>query len=221
MLKPKVAIVSVINDLVTDKRVDKTCKTLVKLGFEVTLVGRRKVDSQKLEKRQYHAYRMNLLFEKGPLFYLEFNIRLLFYLLGNKADFLFSNDLDTLLPNFLIHKVKRIPLVYDSHEYFTGVPELVNRNFVRKTWKIIEKSIFPKLHDVITVNQSIADLYESEYRKKVHIVRNIPDTPELPVLESKAELGIPENQRIIIFQGAWMQGQEHRHVYNRKACLAG
>lgn len=198
----KRAIVSVINDLSTDVRVDKICKTLIKCGYEVTLVGREKKDSNSLSERTYKTHRMKLLFEREAIFYAEFNLRLFLYLLFKPSNLLYSNDLDTLLPNFIISRLKKTPLVYDSHEYFTGVPELENNNFAKKFWIFIEKTIFPKLNHIFTVNSSIASLYKQLYNKDVKVLRNVPLKSGFIREKKRNELNLPENKKIIILQGA-------------------
>lgn len=198
----KKVIVSVINDLVTDQRVHKVCTTLSSLGYDVTLIGRKQHSSLVLEKRKYTTLRMNLLFEKGVLFYLSYNVRLFFYLLFNKCDVLVSNDLDTLLPNYLVSVLKRIPLVYDTHEIFTEVPELQNSFFKKKIWLSMEKIIFPHLKYVFTVNQSIADWYKNKYGIELKVVRNIPRSLTLESLKTRSELGLPSNKKILIIQGS-------------------
>ena len=201
-MRTKKAIISVINDLVTDQRVDRTANVLVDLGFEVLLVGRRKTDSPSMPERKYETLRMRLLWEKGPLFYAEYNLRLFLLLLSRPAHLLVSNDLDTLLPNYLTHKIKQIPIVFDSHEYFTATPELVNRPRVQHIWKWIEKTIVPKLNNCITVNASIARLFEQEYHVPFKIVRNIPNRPVIIQMPSRAALGLPVDKKIILLQGS-------------------
>jgi len=206
-MKKKRAIISVINDLVTDQRIAKTAGVLVDMGFDVLMVGRHKSDSPHLPERVYETIRMRLLWEKGPLFYAEYNIRLFFLLLSRPAELLVSNDLDTLLPNYLVHKIKHIPIVFDSHEYFTATPELVNRPKVQRIWKWIEKTIVPRLKSCITVNASIANLFEQEYHVPFKIVRNIPQKLQYNELPSRATLGLPENQKIILMQGSGINVQ--------------
>lgn len=201
MSRPK-AIVSVINDLSTDQRVHKVCTFLTDQGYDVLLVGRKKHDSVALNERPYATKRMVLFFEKGALFYAFFNLRLFFFLLFRKSQLLLSNDLDTLLPNKLISGLKNIPLVYDSHEYFTEVPELLSRPKVRRIWERIEQYTFPKLKTVYTVNQSIADKYQQKYRIPVQVVRNVSPLWKPTTVPGKHELGIPENTRLLIMQGA-------------------
>lgn len=198
----KRAVVSVINDLSFDKRVDRTCKTLTEVGFDVILIGRRKTDSITLLKRGYSTLRLRLIFEKGFLFYAEFNLRLFFRLLFLKTDLLFANDLDTLLPNYLVSVIRRKPLIYDTHEYFTEVPELQGRRFVKRTWESIENFIFPKLKKVITVNDSIADIYKEKYKLELNVVRNIPEISIPKEHKTREELSIPDDKNIIILQGA-------------------
>jgi glycosyltransferase involved in cell wall biosynthesis len=200
----KKAIVSVTNDLVTDQRVHKVCLVLVQTGYSVLLVGRKLPDSLVLS-RTYETYRMHLLFRRTFLFYAEYNIRLFFFLLGKKTDLLVANDLDTLLPNYIVSKIKGTELVYDSHEYFTEVPELQQSAFKKAVWERIEQFIFPKLKHVFTVNQSIAEVYRNKYKVEVEVVRNMPllNTIERnQKLKTRADLGLPAGQKIILMQGA-------------------
>lgn len=198
----KTALVSVINDLVTDNRVNKTCLTLLESDYDVTLIGRKLKHSLPLPDWNFNAERMKLIFTKGAAFYLFFNLRLFFKLLFKKADLLYANDLDTLLPNYLVSKIKNIPLIYDSHELFTEVPELQNSKLKRQIWKLLEKFTIPKLKYCITVNDSIAKIYEELYNTKFHVVRNIPEATENFKPKSKQELNLPLDKKIILLQGA-------------------
>lgn len=198
------AIVSVINDLSTDQRVHKVCTTLCDMGYDVMLVGRKQRKSLPLTPRKYATKRMFLLFEKGPLFYAEYQFRLFLYLFFHKADVLVANDLDTLQPNYTASKLKGAHLVYDSHELFCEVPELQGSPFKKNLWKSIERRIFPKLKYVFTVNDSIAKIYSDEYKVKIGVVRNIPPLSNQKNVKpaTKTELGIPEGKKIVVLQGA-------------------
>jgi len=196
-------IVSVTNDLTTDARVAKICDTLIELNFEVILVGRKLPNSQKLN-RKYKTKRFNLLFNKGALFYANYNLRLFFFLLFSKADVYWSNDLDTLLANYMASKWKKKKLIFDSHEYFTEVPELVNRPSVQRIWKRLEQRILPKLKNVLTVSQSIANLYQKEYGIKVKLLRNVPELQKtaFEVENLSFDSAQDDNKKVIIYQGA-------------------
>jgi glycosyltransferase involved in cell wall biosynthesis len=197
------AFVSVTNDLYTDNRVHKICLFLTEQGYKVTLIGRIKSDSSALNDRSYTTKRFKLLWEKGPTFYAAYNFRLFFYLLFRRADLLVANDLDTLAANYLASKFKiNTRLVYDSHEYFTQVPELIHRPKTQKIWERIEGFIFPRLKTVYTVNQSIARIYSEKYGKDVQVVRNISPSWHPESIPSRKELGLPEHQFLVILQGA-------------------
>jgi glycosyltransferase involved in cell wall biosynthesis len=201
MMKKKI-IISVTNDYSADQRIQRMASWLHELGFEVCVVARNLPNSLPLDEYPYKVVRMSLFFKKGKFFYLEYNIRLFIYLFFHKAHILTSNDLDTLLPNYLISKLKGCDLIYDSHEYFTEVPELIHRPSTRKMWLALEEWIFPKLKKALTVNEMIADVYSQKYKVPVLSVRNMP-------LRKQVSENIPwENKaKVILYQGSINMGR--------------
>ena len=191
-------LISVTNDLTTDQRVEKTCEVLSEIGYDVLLVGRKLKKSLPIQ-RNYKTIRFRLLFNKGFLFYAEFNIRLFIFLLFTKKDLLFSNDLDTLLPNYIIGKLQNKKLVFDSHELFSEIPELVNKQQVKNVWVYLEKTIIPKLQNVITVSDSIKNHYHNLYGISAIVIRNIPKIKKISQKNFEIDA---EEKKVILYQGS-------------------
>ncbi|MDA9783030.1 glycosyltransferase [Vicingaceae bacterium] len=198
MSHKKKIVVSVSSDLSTDQRVQKVCNTLATNNFEVLVLGRKLPQSPKFGSLNYSYKRFSLWFNKGALFYANLNIRLFFKLLFTKAAVFYANDLDTLPANYLASKIKGVPMIYDSHEYFTEVPELVNRPSVQRIWHRIEGTIVPKLQHCITVTFQISETYKKLYNVDFKVMRNFP-----------IYIGhrIPEKENAILYQGALNVGR--------------
>jgi glycosyltransferase involved in cell wall biosynthesis len=202
---PRITVL-VSNDLSHDQRVAKVCETLMSMGYGIRLVGRHLPGSLPLS-RPYPCTRMRLLFRRGALFYAEFNLRLLLLLLFDRSPILLSNDLDTLLPAWIVSKLKRRKLVYDSHEYFTEAEGLLGNPFAKQIWTAIEKRVFPGLQRVYTVNESIASIYRARYGVAVKVVRNVPRLSQASLsVEPGANPELRErigDRRVLIIQGAY------------------
>ena len=196
---------AVNNDLVIDQRVHRTAVTLMESGMQPVLVGRKHWGSPPLRERPYKILRMSILFRKGFLLYACFNLRLFFFLLFRRMQILVSNDLDTLPACHLVSRLKGVKLVYDSHEFFSELPELIGRPFVRGVWRGLEKRLFPRIQYSYTVCDSIAGEYGKRYGVEMAVVRNLP----VMKVHQAAHPDLPDvdPQRIIIYQGALNVGR--------------
>ncbi len=192
---------SVTNCICFDQRVQKIAGTVSSLGCEIMIIGRHLDNCCDSNSVPFETKRFKMIFRRGFLFYIFINIRLFFFLLFHRFNILVANDLDTLLPNFLISKLKRLPLVFDAHEYFTGVPELENRSFVKWVWTTIERNIFPHLKSVMTVSDSIAEQYEKQYGTRPVVARNCARSSGDIKLFSRSGLGVPGDYLLLILQG--------------------
>ena len=196
----KKVILFVSNDLVCDNRLHKMASTLTNAGFNVLVVGRKRSDSLPLRDVPYNTKRLRFVFSKGPLFYAEMNLRYFFFLLFRRFDIATANDLDTLLGVYCATWIRRKQIVYDSHEYFTEVPELANRPLVKRIWTAIERCLFPRLKNCITVCESIANIYTKTYGVPVRVVRNLPFLQEQYIETQR-------NNKLILYQGSLNVGR--------------
>lgn len=130
--------------------------------------------SQPLSPQVYMQKRISLLFEKGPAFYIDYNIRLFFYLLFAKCDVICSIDADTLLPVYFSSVLKRKKRVYDAHEYFSQQKEVISRRNIYRVWNSIENFCIPRFKMGYTVSSSIAEKFKRLYGVQYEVIRNVP-----------------------------------------------
>ncbi len=198
--KIKKIICTVTNDLNFDQRMIRICNSLANNGYKVTLVGRRLPDSKALTQRSFRQVRLFCLFRKGPLFYAEYNLRLFIWLLFQKTDLICAIDLDTILPCLWASQLKKTERVYDAHELFCEMKEIVSRPSRYKLWKKIERYAVPRFRYGYTVCAPIADEFKKMYGVSYEVIRNVPmPLSTLPPQKT--------NDPFFIYQGAVNEGR--------------
>ena len=170
----KKIIFCVTNDLVFDQRMQRICTTLANNNFHTELVGRILGNSKPVATFPFLQTRLTCFFNKGFLFYAEYNIRLFFYLLFADVDIICGCDLDTLPAAVLAAKLKRKKVVYDAHEYFPESPELIGKPMKQSVWYFIEKVLVKRTDTLYTVTNSIAQIFNRKYKVDCNVIRNLP-----------------------------------------------
>jgi glycosyltransferase involved in cell wall biosynthesis len=160
----------------------------------ILLVGRRLKTSLVLKKEVFKQKRLRCFFTKGFSFYAEYNFRLFFYLLFKKMDAVCAIDLDTILPCYYVSALRSKKRIYDAHELFTEMKEIITRPAVKTTWMHIEKFAVPKFKFGYTVSHSIAEEFKKRYNVLYAVIRN------MPVL--KNDIITIANEKNILYQGA-------------------
>lgn len=178
----------------------KICTSLATHGFDVLLVGFHKKNSKPLTDKKFKQKRLGLFFQKGPLFFIESNIRLFLYLLTHKADVLIADDLDTALPVLFASVFRRTLRVFDAHELFCEMHDIISRPKIYKCWKMIEKFCQPRFPLGYTENEGYAKAYHKMYGVNYFIVMNSPYLKAAPDPTEK-------DTHSLIYQGVIEKGR--------------
>ena len=179
----------------------RICNSLQLAGFDVLLVGVKRKKSILLIAQKFNQKRIKIYFEKSFLFYAEYNIKLFFYLLFTKTNAICAIDLDTIIPCFFASIIQKSKRVYDAHELFTELNEVINNKPVFWFWKKVEQFFVPRFKYGYTVNEFIQAEFKRRYQSDFEVVRNLPML-KAPFSDTKIQ-----SKKFIIYQGAVNYGR--------------
>jgi len=192
-MKAKRIICTVTNDLSYDQRMIRICTSLAGAGYDVTLVGFKRKASKPLVSRPFRQVRLPVIAEQGKLLYITYWINLFFFLLFRKADVFCAIDLDTILPVYYVSRLRGKKRVYDAHEIFTDLKEVISRPVIHKMWTWIGNHTVPHFKTGYTIGECYAEEFKKRYGVDYGIVRNATILKPLDIPEKK--------DRFILYQG--------------------
>ncbi|WP_236980314.1 glycosyltransferase [Membranihabitans maritimus] len=178
-----------------DQRLRKVAIVLEDIGYEVHITDRSKGN---------YSGEINTIFKRGFLFYMEYNVRVFFISLFTPGETFYVADIDPMPAIILLSFFRKHQIILDLHEWFPEVPELEGARVKKNIWRFIERFSFRVANIIVTVNDSLSEIYYKNYGRKPIVVRNIP------LLRRKVRVnGRKKNfeNRIIYYQGAVNTGR--------------
>lgn len=154
--------------------------------------------------------------------FLTAYITMIFSSFKKKYNCVHAHDLTALPIAFCIAKLKRVPLIYDSHELWSqalhhNLPVLMEKGAI---W--IEKKLARRADYIITVSNSIAEYLKDHFNhNQVYVVRNVPSyihTADYDLFRS--ELNIPKDLKIILYQGLISEGRGVHYLVDAAILLS-
>jgi glycosyltransferase involved in cell wall biosynthesis len=89
--------------------------------------------------------------------------------------------------------------VYDAHEWFPEMKEVVSRPLVHKAWLGLEKWMVPRFPHGYTVSEAIAGHFKKSYGVEYALIRNLPLSKPWPPAAAE--------NRVVLYQGAVNEGR--------------
>ena len=210
-------------DLNSDYRIYREATSLRRAGHQVVIVASSFNSAPLKEWDDFEIYlipldRSRSLRRLYPLFWQ----RAYPLLVDTHPDAYHAHDLDSLWPVVRAAQRLDLPVVYDSHEFWTEQSSLVNRPLMRSCWSLLERQLIRRVDHVITVSRSIAQALKERYRlDEVVVLRN------LPLFRHKVQsnliretLDLPDDRPIVLYQGGFLTDNGLREQIEAAAGLA-
>lgn len=133
-----------------------------------------------------------------------FNCGVFFRGLILKPDIIYANDLDTLTVCFLLSRILKTKLIFDSHELWLYGNKYENSTDLHKWWwRLIQRKLIFIVDRIIVTTKYRSDVIKKQYNlNKVYVIQNCPTYVNVKSCNFlRLEFNIPANNLIILYQG--------------------
>ena len=199
------------NDYPPDPRVQMEATILVNAGYKVTILGwdrdgtlPRSQESDGISVRRILVRSTHGRGSSQVFFLLLFWLKASWALLRTRCDAIHCHDFDTLPLGFLGARLKRVPLVYDSHESY---PDMLAESVSGTLLKVITRSerwFLRRVDHVITVGERLARRLRRDGAARVSLVGNWKNPRDFAFSAGENEagrsrLGIGRDDLVVAF----------------------
>lgn len=120
-----------------------------------------------------------------------------------KIDAIIATDLDSLVPACVLKALWKVPLIYDSHEFWSeSFPRFAA--WEREFWRKIESRLLPECDAVFTVSDPLADLMSGIFGVPVGSVPNCEPFAGRAGIEEKGSQA-PDDQTVFLYMGNYAE----------------
>jgi len=202
----------------------RQAKTLASAGYDVIVIAydpekkfplKEIVDGIRVERIRYRSTLLDGLnkFLNFFGFWLICSSRTM----KKSFDVVHVNDIEGLSFGWMISRVKKTRLVYDSQELYFNI----EASFLRQTaFRILERLFIGDAHVVTAVSESCAKALAGRYGiKQPKVIMNVPETVSIKKRDIRGELGIPTGKKIVIYVGDVKRGRGLKYLVESMAYL--
>ncbi|MGO9481907.1 MAG: glycosyltransferase [Candidatus Kryptoniota bacterium] len=170
-------LIVVSSDPRYDSRSAKYLSSLLEAGYKARIIGPSTDGTGAITG---DVVRVPITAMGGKKFFLQFYRRMIPEVRKTPAKVVIAGDLFSLPPAILnkrrySRKGSSVKLIYDSKELYDELPSLKAKHSSFLFWNLVEKSSIRFVDEVMTVNQSIADILETKWHMLPTVVLNVPE----------------------------------------------
>jgi glycosyltransferase involved in cell wall biosynthesis len=192
-----------ISSCENERRIFNQAKTALKNGYRVEIFALQLPDLPlKMRLNEIILRRISIgSLSKGPLKFIIFNLKLLGLLIRADFNILHAHDLWVLPATALASMIKNCALIYDSHEFASGLEIFSKKPVSGMIWALVEKIFIKRNGAIIAINNYHKGLFLDRYKNipEPVVIMNFPFRYENSKTEHLPEFA--ERHDKILYQG--------------------
>lgn len=209
-LRSRTVLMLLTNAYDPDPRVQQEALALIAMGCHVRILAWDRdlnaAQDEYIEGVEVHRIFLSSKHGRGAtqlFFYAVLYMKMLWQGLRSSFDAIHCHDLDTLPLGFLLGKLKRKPIVYDSHENFVDMLGGSISPAIRRGLLWLEDLLIRRVNLLITVGEKLRQHFAERGAPRCVVVGNwkrLEDyaRSEEQNLETRRKLGIPDGALVVV-----------------------